>query len=187
LIDTSGEFGGANIPTGYVNSKGESISEEEYNNLSNKKKKDFSRAFNAYGEVVSFANKVARAQADAKKNKKRDKFDFGSNGFLNYWNKVENPAGGKQDINLYWDLDETDPNTNKKGRNKRAELLAKRLTEYRDSIEDDKYDFADTTFKDTQGYKKAIDNVIGLLNDGTFNNDDLRALQSLGVGQDFYK
>ena len=88
--------------------------------------------------------------------------------------------GGEKDKWNY--LDERDT-YGIRGRTNRTKKLAEVLKSYADSLDDNKYDFTDSPFKDLNDFKSRINGAITALN--TENPDDDRdALNSLGLNFD---
>lgn len=88
--------------------------------------------------------------------------------------------GGEKDKWNY--LDERDT-YGIRGRTNRTKKLAEVLKSYADSLDDNKYDFTDSPFKDLNDFKSRINGAITALN--TENpDDDKDALNSLGLNFD---
>lgn len=117
ITDTKGEFSNTDSDNYYYNSKGQQISQEDYDTLKKKKQGKY-QAFEANRQFASYANQIGKGlrEALAAKNKTSDDtngFDYAKNGFDAYWQKKYNPAGTANDLKPYWNKDKEGEYTNR--------------------------------------------------------------------------
>lgn len=117
ITDTKGEFSNTDSDNYYYNSKGQQISQEDYDTLKKRKQGKY-QAFEANRQFASYANQIGKGlrEALAAKNKTSDDtngFDYAKNGFDSYWQKKYNPAGTANDLQPYWNKDKEGEYTNR--------------------------------------------------------------------------
>lgn len=117
IIDTKGEFSNTDSDNYYYNSKGQQISQEDYDTLKKRKQGKY-QTFEANRQFASYANQIGKGlrEALAAKNKTSDDtngFDYAKNGFDAYWQKKYNPAGTANDLQPYWNKDKEGEYTNR--------------------------------------------------------------------------
>lgn len=117
ITDTKGEFSNTDSDNYYYNSKGQQISQEDYDTLKKRKQGKY-QAFEANRQFASYANQIGKGlrEALAAKNKTSDDtngFDYAKNGFDAYWQKKYNPAGTANDLQPYWNKDKEGEYTNR--------------------------------------------------------------------------
>lgn len=117
IIDTKGEFSNTDSDNYYYNSKGQQISQEDYDALKKRKQGKY-QTFEANRQFASYANQIGKGlrEALAAKNKTSDDtngFDYAKNGFDAYWQKKYNPAGTANDLQPYWNKDKEGEYTNR--------------------------------------------------------------------------
>ena len=78
-------------------------------------------------------------------------------------------------------LDERDETTGLRGTNVRANKLADMLDQYSQSLEDGKYNFEGTAFTDLNDLKTRIGNAVTQLRNGTWDQNDVDALNQIGL------
>jgi hypothetical protein len=103
---------------------------------------------------------------------------------MNYFTQKYNPAGGQTDLTPFLNKDAYNEETGKRERTNRAKLMATDLQEYLDGLKS--YDFSESTYGSRDRYIQDINNALTNLNNGNWNDDDLLALQRIGVTPDFY-
>ena len=79
----------------------------------------------------------------------------------------------------HWNPLDPRDSTGKRGRTKRAELLAKYLEDYANSLTEDKYNFKEGTFGSLDEFKKRIGETVTALRNGN-DKDDAEALSRIG-------
>lgn len=89
-----------------------------------------------------------------------------------------NIGGDNDDWN---NLDERDTKTGIRGTTNRALKLADMLEGYSNSLEDGKYNFEGTAFKDLSDLKGRIANAVTQLKNGTWDQNDKDALNQIGL------
>lgn len=106
----------------------------------------------------------------------------GLQGFINnryFGGRSMNIGGDKDDWNL---LDERNSETGVRGTANRAKKLAEYLQGYSDSLEEGKYNFEGSPYKDLNDLKGRIANAVTQLNTGTDIDDaDKEALNQIGL------
>lgn len=117
ITDTKGEFSNIDSDNYYYNSKGQQISQEDYDALKKRKQGKY-QTFEANRQFASYANQIGKGlrEALAAKNKTSDDtngFDYAKNGFDAYWQKKYNPAGTANDLQPYWNKDKEGEYTNR--------------------------------------------------------------------------
>ncbi len=115
ITDTKGEFSNTDSDNYYYNSKGQQISQEDYDALKKRKQGKY-QTFEANRQFASYANQIGKGlrEALAAKNKTSDDgFDYAKNGFDSYWQKKYNPAGTANDLKPYWNKDKEGEYTNR--------------------------------------------------------------------------
>ncbi len=82
----------------------------------------------------------------------------------------------------HWNvLDERDETTGLRGTDVRANKLAEILDQYSQSLEDGKYNFEGTAFTDLNDLKTRIGNAVTQLRNGTWDQNDVDALNQIGL------
>lgn len=117
ITDTKGEFSNTDSDNYYYNSKGQQISQEDYDTLKKRKQGKY-QTFEANRQFASYANQIGKGLREAltAKNKTSDDtngFDYAKNGFDAYWQKKYNPAGTANDLQPYWNKDKEGEYTNR--------------------------------------------------------------------------
>ena len=136
-----------------------------------------------YGAAAYFIqNQMSKIKPKVKEEEKKQELEpFDHNTLFNKY-IINNQFGGNKNVNLaeQWDyLDDRDA-TGKRGTKERRNRMIKILEGYRDSIEDNKYSFEDTPFKDINDFRTRINNAITAL--GTNDEkDDIEAFNKLGL------
>ena len=190
ITDSQGEF--SNIdnddidPAGsqyYYNDKGERITTDDYNLLKDKKKKKY-KTFNANRQVAEYFRIIGNKLQDAPK-PETSKFDLDKHGFVAWWNKKYNPAGGKANIIPFLDKDPVGAD-GKRPINNRAKMAAGWMNEYLDWLKDQDLDYSNyDQFKDYDTYSAKGRALAQKWNDGVWNADDLIEGQAFGISKDF--
>ena len=190
ITDSQGEFSNIdndNIdPVGsqyYYNDKGERITTDDYNLLKDKKKKKY-KTFNANRQVAEYFRIIGNKLQDAPK-PETSKFNLDKHGFVAWWNKKYNPAGGE--VNLAPFLDKDPVGTDgKRPVSNRARMAAGWMNEYLDWLKDQDLDYSNyDQFKDYDTYSAKGRALAQKWNDGIWNADDLIAGQAFGISNDF--
>ena len=135
-----------------------------------------------YGEAAYFIQQqmhyLGTSSAKKEEDTKKDLVAF--NNFQNNFGDFvsNNKFGGREiQLNDVWTpLDERDTTTGLRGNTKRIETLKNWLAEYRDSLENNKYNFEGSAFKDLDDLKTRINNAIEGLNNG-----DINAINQIGL------
>lgn len=171
----------------YYNDKGERITTDDYNLLSDKKKKKY-KTFSANREVASYFKRIAEAiKADqSKKTTKAETpnmFDITKHGYIPYHASRYNPTGGTWDGQAILDLDSFDETTGKRGTSQRTARLASDLEQYLNEM-DSTIDFSKTRWKTREGYENFIRGTISKINDGLTPQDYLY-LEEAGLTREF--
>ena len=171
----------------YYNDKGERITTDDYNLLSDKKKKKY-KTFSANREVATYFKDIAEAikSETDKKSKGTDSsnlFDILKHGYVPYHSSRYNPTGGTWDGQSILDLDPYDETTGKRGTSQRTARLASDLDQYLKEM-DSNLDFSKTRWKTREGYENFIRGAIGKINDGLTSQDYLD-LAEAGLTREF--
>ena len=190
IIDSQGEFSNTDDdgidPIGsqyYYNDKGERITTNDYNALKDKKKKKY-KTFNANRQVAEYFRTIGNKLKDAPK-PETSKFDLDKHGFVAWWNKKYNPAGGKANIMPFLDKDPVGSD-GKRPINNRAKMAAGWMNEYLDWLKDQDLDYSNyDQFKDYDTYSAKGKALAQKWNDGVWNADDLIEGQAFGISKDF--
>lgn len=190
IIDSQGEFSNADDdgidPTGsqyYYNDKGERITTDDYNTLKDKKKKKY-KTFNANRQVAEYFRTIGNKLKDAPK-PETSKFNLDKHGFVAWWNKKYNPAGGKVNLMPFLDKDPIGAD-GKRPINNRAKMAAGWMNEYLDWLKDQDLDYSNyDQFKDYDTYSARGKALAQKWNDGVWNADDLIEGQAFGISNDF--
>lgn len=171
----------------YYNDSGEKLSSDEYNGLKKRKQKDY-KSFSANREVASYFNKVGKAikvKGDPTSSGKA-KFDVNKHGFVADWQSKNGVAGEKISLQPYLDLDPYDPTTKKRSREKRLAYLSDQLQTYLDNFDYSGYNFEDTPYGSSEGYKAKLQELVNHMRDGQWTNDDMILANQAGIGGSFY-
>lgn len=171
----------------YYNDLGEKLSSDEYNGLKKRKQKGY-KSFSANREVASYFNKVGKAikvKGDPTSSGKA-KFDVSKHGFVADWQSKNGVAGEKISLQPYLDLDPYDPTTKKRSREKRLEYLSNQLQTYLDNFDYSGYNFDDTPYGSSEGYKAKLQELVNHMRDGQWTNDDMILANQAGIGGSFY-
>ena len=167
----------------YYNDKGERITTDDYNLLKDKKKKKY-KTFNANRQVAEYFRIIGNKLQDAPK-PETAKFDLDKHGFVAWWNKKYNPAGGKANIIPFLDKDPVGAD-GKRPINNRAKMAAGWMNEYLDWLKDQDLDYSNyDQFKDYDTYSAKGRALAQKWNDGVWNADDLIEGQAFGISKDF--
>ena len=190
ITDSQGEF--SNIdnddidPVGsqyYYNDKGERITTDDYNNLKDKKKKKY-KTFDANRQVAEYFRIIGNKLQDTPK-PETSKFDLSKHGFVAWWNKKYNPAGGEVNLMPFLDKDPLGPD-GKRPVSNRARMAAGWMNEYLDWLKDQDLDYSNyDQFKDYDTYSAKGRELAQKWNDGVWDTDDLIAGQAFGISNDF--
>lgn len=171
----------------YYNDKGERITTDDYNLLSDKKKKKY-KTFSANREVATYFKTIAEAlksemDKKATKTETTNIFDITKHGYIPYHSSRYNPTGGTWDGQSILDLDPYDETTGKRGTSQRTARLASDLDQYLKEM-DSNIDFSKTRWKTREGYENFIRGTIGKINDGLTSQDYLD-LAEAGLTREF--
>lgn len=171
----------------YYNDKGERITTDDYNLLSDKKKKKY-KTFSANREVATYFKTIAEAlksemDKKAAKTETSNIFDITKHGYIPYHSSRYNPTGGTWDGQSILDLDPYDETTGKRGTSQRTARLASDLDQYLKEM-DSTIDFSKTRWKTREGYENFIRGAIGKINDGLTSQDYLD-LAEAGLTREF--
>lgn len=82
--------------------------------------------------------------------------------------------------------DSKDPNTGIRGTTNRAETLARMLEGYSNSLREGQYNFEGTAYTDLNDLKTKISNAVQALRDGVWDQNDIDALNRLGIDPNQY-
>ena len=194
ILDSQGKFSNKDDddidPAGseyYYNDKGERITTDDYNLLSDKKKKKY-KTFSANREVATYFKTIAEAlksemDKKATKTETTNIFDITKHGYIPYHSSRYNPTGGTWDGQSILDLDPYDETTGKRGTSQRTARLASDLDQYLKEM-DSNIDFSKTRWKTREGYENFIRGTIGKINDGLTSQDYLD-LAEAGLTREF--
>lgn len=171
----------------YYNDNGERITTDDYNLLSDKKKKKY-KTFSANREVASYFKTIAEAvksetDKKTKETNTNDMFNITKHGYIPYHSSRYNPTGGTWDGQSILDLDPYDEATGKRGTSQRTARLASDLDQYLKEM-DSNLDFSKTRWKTREGYENFIRGTIGKINDGLTSQDYLD-LAEAGLTREF--
>ena len=140
-----------------------------------------------YGEAAYFiqqqmAGLPTKSSKEEEKNESElPKYDSFSKNFINYVSQNYyggNPIRTQEDWNV---LDERNAETGLRETDNRVKRLSDYLKNYSDSLEEGKYNFEGSPFKNLTDLKTKINTAITKLNDGTWNQDDTDALNAIGL------
>ena len=190
INDSQGEFSNTDNddidPVGsqyYYNDKGERITTDDYNNLKDKKKKKY-KTFNANRQVAEYFRIIGNKLKDVPK-PETSKFDLNKHGFVAWWNKKYNPAGGEVNLTPFLDKDPVGTD-GKRPVSNRAKMAAGWMNEYLDWLKDQDLDYSNyDQFKDYDTYSAKGRELAQKWNDGIWDSDDLIAGQAFGISNDF--
>lgn len=188
IIDSNGEISNDDNVEGtqfYYDDSGNKISSQDYNNLKDRKKKNYSQ-FYANKEVASYFNIIGNAlrnKIDKSQPSSSNKFDLSQQGFVPTWSKTNNPSGGDFDLTPYVNLDEPQEDGTRKTE-KRVQYLQQELQNYLNNGNYTNLDFSETSYKNVESYKNSIQNAINALNNG-YNSESIIALNKAGISSDF--
>lgn len=188
IIDSNGEISNDDNVEGtqfYYDDSGNKISSQDYNNLKDRKKKNYSQ-FYANKEVASYFNIIGNAlrnKIDKSQPSSSNKFDLSQQGFVPTWSKTNNPSGGDFDLTPYVNLDEPQEDGTRKTE-KRVQYLQQELQNYLNNGNYTNLDFSETPYKNVESYKNSIQNAINALNNG-YNSESIIALNKAGISSDF--
>jgi len=138
-----------------------------FDTMSKKDKEMYQEA--AYFIQQQMAGLPTKSSQEKKDESELPKYDNFSKNFIDYVSK--NYYGGnsirtQEDWNI---LDERNPETGLRGTDNRVKRLSEYLKNYSDSLEEGKYNFEGSSFKDLADLKNRINTAITKLNDGTLN------------------
>ena len=171
----------------YYDDKGNRITTDDYNTLK-KRKQDKYSTFSANSQVAKYFDKVGKGLLKKMETEKpsvveNNDFDINKHGFIKWWGDKYNPAGGEYDGTAILELDELVDG--KRARTNRSARLVKDFTDYMNNLNDD-VDYSKSRFKDKEGYKTFLQNIITKINDGQgLGEDDLLDLGQAGVTREF--
>lgn len=95
--------------------------------------------------------------------------------------------GGRNYTTDEWNnIDQADSVTGIRGTSNRAKILADMLEGYSKTLEDGKYNFEGTAYSDLNDLKSKISNAVQTLRDGTWDQNDVDALNRLGINPETY-
>lgn len=95
--------------------------------------------------------------------------------------------GGQNYTTDQWnDFDAPDSTTGIRGTSNRAAKLAQMLEEYGNTLQEGKYNFENTPHADLNDLKSKISNAVQALRDGTWDQNDVDALNRLGINPNTY-
>ena len=135
----------------------------------------------AYFIQQQMAGLPTKSSQEKKDESELPKYDSFFNNFTNYLSQTYyggNSIRTQEDWNI---LDERNPNTGLRGTDKRVKRLSDYLKAYSNSLEEGKYNFEGSPFKNLTDLKTRINNAITKLDDGTWNQDDADALNAIGL------
>lgn len=167
----------------YYDDKGNRITTDDFNALKKRKQKNYN-TFSANREVATYFNAIGNALRSKQPTKEQtsNAFDLSEHGFLADWTKINNPAGGKLNLDPYLEKDAVDEATGKRGTTNRAAYLKEQIENYINNIGD--YDFSSTPFKDRNTYVSRLRAAAENLGNG-YNSEDVIALNQAGIGNKF--
>lgn len=189
ITDSQGEFDNAdNDYEGgqyYYNDKGERIDTNAYNNLKDKKKKNY-KTFDANRQVAEYFRIIGNKLQNAPK-PETIKFDLNKHGFAAWWNKVNNPMGGDPYLQPYLDQDPVDANGKRKV-DKRAKIAADWMDEYLKWLGTQDLDYSNyDQFKDYDTYANQGKALAAKWRDNKWESDDIIKANAFGVDPKFSK
>lgn len=132
-------------------------------------------------QMQGLPTKASEEEQKEKEKSELPKYDNFSNSFIDYISQNYyggNPIRTQEDWNV---LDERNSETGLRGTDNRVKRLSDYLKAYSDSLEEGKYNFEGSPFKDLNDLKTKINTAITKLNDGTWNQDDTDALNAIGL------
>lgn len=136
------------------------------------------KGFDSVGEVLHFLDPIV----DKQNSKPVTKEQFAPSAFRKYFN--EQMFGGVDPSQAQWDawrnldIDDKDGNRQKI---QRAKKLSELIGGYIEHVKKKKYDFTNTAFGDENTYISRLQHAQSILKDDTFNDDDIRAFNQLGI------
>lgn len=187
VLDSSGQLndGTAN----WRDKDGNVLTQEQYDALKKKDRKNVTNDFYANREVAGYLNAIAKnlydkTAAEGSQKKETLKFNLGKHGL---WNKFVNSMapGGTGDIEAWLDADPYDEKLKKRGTANRAKLLNDYITQYRSKLPED-LDFSDTNYGSREEYLKSLDRLQEELSNGV-SDVDYRLINQLGGSPDQYR
>ena len=140
-----------------------------------------------YEEAAYFIQQQMSSLAKAKTEKEEKLPVFDNSYFTTQFNQYigNNEFGGQKDwINSWNNLDPEERHI--RGTNVRTERLANLLDNYSKTLEEGKYNFENSPFQDLNDFKTKLNNAVSSLRDGTWNQQDIDALNQIGINPETY-
>lgn len=189
ITDSQGEFNNVdNDYEGgqyYYNDKGEQINTNDYNNLKDKKKKNY-KTFDANRQVAEYFRIIGNKLQNAPK-PETTKFDLNKHGFAAWWNKVNNPMGGDPYLQPYLDQDPVGTDGKRKV-DKRAKIAADWMDDYLKWLGTQDLDYSNyDQFKDYDTYVNQGKALAAKWRDNKWESDDIIKANAFGVDPKFSK
>nr|DAU84777.1 MAG TPA: hypothetical protein [Caudoviricetes sp.] len=188
IIDTKGILnnGGAD----WRDKNGNVLSQEQYDSLKERNKKNVSKDFFANREVATYLGTIAKSlyNQETSKDKSEEleklKFNFSKHGL---WNKFANDMApsGVGDIEAWLDADPYDEKTKKRKTVNRAKLFSDYITKYITELPEDT-NFSDTVFKTRENYIQKLQTLQKELANGV-NSVDYRLINQIGGTPEEYR
>lgn len=189
IVDSAGVLN--NGAADWRDKDGNVLSQEQYDSLKKRAKKQATKDFFANREVASYIGTIAK-DIYTKKSKKEDKpaepktkFDLAKHGL---WSKfVANMApNGIGDLEAWLDADPFDDKTKSRGTTNRADLFSKYISQYASKLSDD-IDFSDTNFGSKEAYLQSLTELQNELASNGVNAADYRLINQLGGNPEEYR
>lgn len=173
----------------YYDQNGNRITTDDYNLMKERKQKKF-KTFSANREVAKYFNQIGKyinpvTSQEESKEESKEKFDLAKHGFINWWQKRNNPDGGEMDYLPYLNKDVYDPTTKKRARTNRLSYLSDELDSFLKEFNGD-YDYSGGSYESAEQYKEALSNLLASMRDGTWDDSDKIAANKAGISEAFY-
>lgn len=167
----------------YYDNKGNRITTGDFNMLKKRQQKNYN-TFSANREVATYFNAIGNAlrEQELPKEQTSNAFDLTKHGFQADWERTNNPAGGKFNLDPYLEKDKLDETTGKRGTANRAAYLKEQIENYINNIGE--YDFSSSPFKDRDTYISRLRAAAQNLENG-YDSEDVIALNRAGIGSNF--
>lgn len=188
ILDSAGTLNDGS--SNWRDKEGKIISEIEYNNLSDKHKKNYRQDFFANKEVARYINTVAKTvynkkleSTKSKKDSSTKKFSYTENNlFKSFLNNLA--PSGNGDVLAYLDLDPYDETKKARQTTNRAKILKEYIDKHREEVS--KLDWSDYSEDEKNRYLANLTQLQTELDNGV-TDTDYRILNQLGSDGSTYR
>jgi len=168
---------------------GNVLTQEQYDALKKRDKKQATKDFYANREVASYLGAIAKELyskkiAKDKNPAEKPKFDFSKHGLWDKFVSSMAPAG-TGDLEAWLNTDPIDATTKKRGTANRAKLLSDYINQYKTNLSED-IDFSDTEFNTRENYLQKLQLLQDELANG-ITDVDYRLINQIGGNPEEYR